>query len=414
MKRVLILTVFAILAASVSLAEMTDVRIGGEIRVRGEKVTSGADGIKDQGRVPQRLRVNLNARMNETTKGYVSLQDSRIWGKEEDTADTGDEKEAVDVSQAWFQLDQVAGQPVSVRVGRQALEYGDQRLVGSFEWSNNARRFDALKLVHSTETYSIDLWTAKVVEKTVDAPGDNTADDDLDFRGLYVTVKTVPNNIVDLYLLEDKNDATERDVLTYGLRLEGRLARLDYTGEVAKQTGDFDADSDQDALAYAVKAGYTFPGKLGLRIGAEYAFATGDDRVDNKEESFQNLYPENHYLYGLTDDIDWSNISAWSVNAGAKPAKDLWIGAEYWVYRRAEDVQAVDKGGADVAGKGTDDAGTEMNLTARYTLNPNVKLEAAWVRRTNGDAKGTEDYYGRQMGKDKSADFAYIMANVTF
>ncbi len=435
--------VFTASLAATAFAEMAEVKVGGEIRVRAEQVKS--DEYSSEARIIQRTRLNVDAKVNETTKAYLSLQDSRQWGDERlgnqytdsvaanATSDTAAENQAVDISQAYFQLDQLAGQPLSLRIGRQAMAYGEHRLIGSFEWSNHARRFDAIKAMYNIDAFSVDLWTAKVIEG-------NSSASDSDFNGIYATLKTIPNNTLDIYLLQDKSDKNadhasggdsatasdtpsetaalddDRDIKTYGARLNGNVVGLDYTAEIAKQTGDdvdgTDADTssdDIDTLAYAVRAGYTIPNTPSLRIGAEYAYASGDDTAnDGDQEKFQNLYPTNHPLYGFTDDIGWSNIKAWSINASLKPAKGLWIGAEYWNYTAAEDVT--------VAGQKEDDLGTEINVMARYALNDAVSLEAAWVRRESGDAyTASKDYAGNAFTDDGDvSDFTYLQANVKF
>lgn len=410
MKKIKVLAIAGVFTASLAgaaFAEMADVKIGGEIRVRAENVKT--DGATGDGQYLQRTRLNVDAKVNETTKAYIQLQDSRQWGSDGTATGLGtaNENEAVDVSQAYFQLDKLADQPLSLRVGRQALSYGDQRLVGGLEWSNFARRFDALKLIYNTDAFSVDLWTAKVVEATPTTSADN------DFNGIYATVKSIPNNTIDLYLLQDKAGefaATnpKRDVLTYGVRVAGKAADLDYGVEFALQTGDNSATVDQESSAYAIKAGYTIPAVMGLRIGAEYDFASGNDTgTATKNEAFQNLYPTNHYLYGFNDDTTWSNIKATSLNVNAKPAKDLSVAAEYWMYTLAE---------KNAAGK--DDNGTELNLLAKYALNANVKLEAAYVLRTAGDV-AARDYFtastaAANIAADKTSTFTYLQASVTF
>ena len=230
MKKIKVLAIAGVFTASLAgaaFAEMADVKIGGEIRVRAQSVDTEKGSTSKQ--YLQRTRVNVDAKVNETTKAYISLQDSRTWGTEASTASTGSEaaESSVDVSQAYFQLDKLADQPLSLRVGRQALAYGEHRLVGSFEWSNNARRFDALKLMYNTDAFSVDLWTAKYVEANASSGYDK------DFNGIYATVKSVPNNAIDLYLLQDKagESAGEMNILTYGVRVAGKVAGLDYAGE---------------------------------------------------------------------------------------------------------------------------------------------------------------------------------------
>ncbi|MBI5749181.1 MAG: alginate export family protein [Nitrospinae bacterium] len=414
-------------ALFVTEASATEVKVGGEIRVRGESV--GSDGPGTKGMVLQRTRINVDAQVNETVKAYIQVQDSRSWGRDGTTNGTGtsgDETTTIgatggtvkvdnraDIKQAYFQLDKIIDQPLSVRVGRQVMAYGEHRLIGGFEWSNNARSFDAVKLMYNAETFGVDLWSARIYETS-------TTSSDSDFNGIYATYKGIPSNTVDLYYLQDTvpksavsgspNDANDankgRDVSTYGLRLNGKLADMDYTGEIALQGGtrtNTGTEVKQEASAYAVKAGYTIPSVMGLRVGAEYDSATGDDSgTADKKEDFQNLYPTNHYLYGFTDDISWSNMKAWAVVASLKPVEGLWLGAEYWNYTAAK-----------VASGVSDNLGNEINLMARYPLMDAVKLEATWVRRTAGEGGG-KDYYGNSLAKDKISDFIYLSANVVF
>lgn len=382
----------------------TQVTVSGEIRVRLEDASTGTTGVQSQEKVLQRTRLNIAADVVKNTKVFISLQDSRAWGEEANTITTGNEGQGVDLSQGYFQIDKLGGQPLSLKVGRQLLAYGDQRLIGHLEWANQARRFDAVKLMYDTKAFSLDFWSAKVGEPaaTTTTPTLPAGDKDSCFRGLYATVKTIPSNTLDLYLLQDKNDVTKRDVYTYGARIAGKVSSFDYTGELALQTGDSSATASQDSHAYALKAGYTIPSAMNFRIGAEYDYATGNEGDATATEAFQNLYPTNHYLYGFTDDIGWSNISAFSVNLSLKPTKDLWLGAEYWDYNLAQ---------ANAAGN--KDRGTEFNIMARYSVNSNVKLEATWARRTAGSA-GASDYYARAMADGDASDLVYLQALVNF
>lgn len=379
------------------------VTVSGEIRVRLEDASTGTKGIQSREVILQRTRLNIAADVVKNTKVFISLQDSRSWGEEATTISTGNEGQSVDLSQGYFQIDKLGGQPLSLKVGRQLLAYGDQRLIGHLEWANSGRRFDAVKLMYDTKAFSLDFWSAKVGEPGASSVAATAANDkDSCFRGLYATVKTIPSNTLDLYLLQDKNDLTKRDVYTYGARIAGKVSSFDYAGELALQTGDNALNVSQDSHAYALKAGYTIPSAMNLRIGAEYDYATGNKGDATATEAFQNLYPTNHYLYGFTDDIGWSNISAFSVSLSIKPTKDLWLGAEYWDYNLAQ---------ANAAGK--KDRGTEFNVMARYSVNSNVKLEATWARRTAGSA-GASDYYARAMADGDASDLVYLQALVNF
>ncbi|MBI5406722.1 MAG: alginate export family protein [Nitrospirae bacterium] len=415
----ILLTIFVVAGlVSISYAE---VKLGGELRVRGVMVdnsdTTTAGAKKDGGYFEQRTRLNADASVDENAKIVIQIQDSRKWGEKKATGDntlvTGQDAEALDLAQGYVEIGKLFDQPLSVRLGRQAMAYGEHRLIGTLEWSNNARRFDALKFIYKHDVVDVDVWTAKVAES-----GEDWGNDD-NLNGVYVTLKSIPKNAVDLYLLQKIAGATNLNFYTIGARVKGGVenVNVDYTAEVAVQTGDASTNVDKGASAYAIRAGYTVPNVKGLRAGVEYDAATGDKCVTftgttctdsgTKNEAFDNLYPTNHYLYGFTDDVNWTNTNAWSLNVSLKPMDKVNLAVEYWNYKTDQENSA-----------GKDDNGTEINGKLNYELSKNITCEAAYALRDAGDSAGPAKAYDSStfgnIPADKSASFGYFLINVKF
>lgn len=391
-----------------------EVKLGGELRLRGVMVdnSEAATEPNDGGFFEQRTRLNGEASVDDRAKVFIQLQDSRKWGESagvgDNTVVTGQDVEALDLAQGYVEIGKLFDQPLSVRFGRQGMAYGEHRLIGTLEWTNNARRFDAIKFMYKHDIVDLDVWTAKISETSEDWGNEDN------FNGIYAMLKNVPKHAVDLYLLQKITNAgtaaspEDGNFYTLGGRVKGAVENinLDYTGEVAIQTGDAATDVDKSASAYAIRLGYTVPmAELkGLRVGIEYAAATGDDdATDDEDNAFNNLYPTNHYLYGFTDDVNWTNIQAWSVNASIKPMDNLTLAVEYWNYTAAEENVA-----------GDDDRGTELNVKANHELSKNINCEAAYVIRDSGDIE-TASFGGfGTIPADESSTFGYFMINVKF
>jgi len=407
-----------ILAGGIVSTSYAEVKLGGELRVRGVTVDNkeGAATYTSGGFFEQRTRINVDASVDENAKVFVQVQDSRKWGSEASTIDTGlsttctipdtggtcTDTKGVDLSQGYVEIGKLFGQPLSVRLGRQAMAYGEHRLIGALEWSNNARRFDALKFTYKHDAVDVDVFTAKLSETG------GVFGDDSNLNGLYASLKVVPKNAVDVYLLNKTIGASDTNFHTIGARVKGAVAEVnvDYNAEVAIQTGDVTEDVKQQASAFAVRAGYTLPDVMGLRVGVEYDNASGDDDgTDDTVKTFDELYPTGHYLWGFTDDIKWQNVNAISVNASLKPMDNLTVALEYWIYKANEEDT-----------DGNDDRGTEINIKANHDLSKNIACEAAYVMRANGDyGAGTASYGGfGSIPDDESSTFGYFMINVKF
>ena len=306
---------------------------------------------------------------------YVQGQDSREWSDRGGVpfllGSEGDN--AFDVRQAYFDIGEAGKSPVELRLGRQVLSYGDERLVGGFDWNNFGRVFDAARLrVNGLPAAStIDIFGGSVVNIQPDNAadsGDFVLDqaewDDL-FFGVHASLGVCPFQKTEVYAFyRDKADNGNiyadpsfplpasklaaydvgQEVFTLGTRhasLPGKLNGWDYEVEAAVQFGSVDRqtaggvtaagvpkglyagdDAELDHFAWAahLQGGYTFASVAAKpRLGAFYDFATGDDNPgDGENNTFLNLFPTNHKFYGYMDAFSWKNLH----DAGAQPERE--------------------------------------------------------------------------------------------
>src|SRR5687767_15798168 len=67
------------------------------------------------------------------------------------------------IRQAYVEFGKAEAPMVSLRVGRQELFFGEQRLVGHLNWTNTARTFDAARVTVAGRTFRIDGFASSVV-----------------------------------------------------------------------------------------------------------------------------------------------------------------------------------------------------------------------------------------------------------
>ena len=443
MKKLLLTAIMAVVLAAWVVPATASVDFGGQIWVKGEwrdhtnyiedspsnpvgLESNNTDDRTTSSYIKQRSRIWGVAKPTDDTTVKITIQDSRTWGdglskggsgegvlSGPKLTDAGSGNNHLDLHEAFIKIDNFFGTPLSMKIGRQKLVYGDQRLIGGFEWNVNARSFDALKLTYGSETVDIDFFASKIYDTATTA---TDTDPDQNFYGIYSTIKSIPDNTLDLYLLllRDGSDTAaitanntmasdivgggingSQNIWTYGARLKGKFQDIDYTLEIPFQTGNIDTGTtnyDVDAYAIAAKVGYTLPTAQKIRVGIEYDFASGDsDSTDSDIETFTNLYPTNHLHYGYMDRLGWRNMEAWSVNVKAQANDQLTLYAAYFIFKLAEEKDGWYGAGAWMNGAGQsstnteDELGSELDFVATYKYNKAVKLQAGLSRFFTGD-----------------------------
>ncbi len=455
MKRIL-LSVFAaaITAAWVVPASAADVTFGGEYRLRGEYINNAdfnGNANDNTDFWDQRVRLTTNVKATDDTTIKITLQDSRRWGAAQAAAggpaltDTGNNN--VDLHESFVNVENLFGAPVSLKAGRQELNYGDQRLVGAFGWNNNGRSFDALKFTYKSEQVDVDLFTSKIDENT-------TTNRDQDFYGIYATVKAIPNNTLDVYILgvRDANQAAPANnnafgwgttlgntaitgginktqvLYTYGVRLKGAVEAIDYTLEVPMQRGRVDTATKKykvNAYAAAIKAGYTLPTPVKVRVGIEYDYASGDkDNANDTIKTFFNLFPTNHGKFGIMDEQGWRNVKAWNINAKADVLSNLSVSLAYYNFKLAQKLDhwydASQWNNSPTAGirltpatNTKSDIGSEIDIVADYKYNNSVSAQLG-LGRFNAGSYIKDQVTATAGTKIGDQDYAYLQLTANF
>ena len=314
------------------------IRLSGEYRLRVED----PHGIRFQPGASDfyalnRLRLNLQLTPAKNVKFFFQGQDARIVGNQ---IVSGGPPNAnpFDLRQAWVELGDLEKRPVSMRVGRQELAFGEERLVGASNWANAARTFDAVRVVLRNRQYRVDAFASSVVVAEVGRFDHHRQGDAL--HGVYgSTTAWIPKARVEPYTFwrvapRVRNEANlqgKLDLKAPGIRIAGDLpAGFDYVTEMAFQFGSWAGD---DIRAWAGHWRTTHP--LGTwtwkpRLRVEYNFATGDrDPRDGRHQTFDVLYPTPHDKYGLADQVGWRNIHHLGISVEAKPSANWTVQARF-------------------------------------------------------------------------------------
>jgi hypothetical protein len=290
-------------------------RLGVELRGRAEFNADPEQDVDDRVYL-NRLRFSAAVQPARWARFFFEGQDARAFPLKA-SAGFEDLRNAFEVRQGYVELGH-AEEGWQMRVGRQELSVGDERLVGADKyWGSFGQAFDALRVSFARKKVRVDAFTGFRVEPAERRP--DPFDTASRISGISARFDTgVGGGVIEPYLLWKRGGDTldlmqrwgHRDVATPGLRAQGDLPRsLDYNIETALQRGHVVGDRIS-AWAGHWEIGWKPLGKeLGPRLGLEYNFASGDaGPEDGRHNTFDDLYPAGFNKYGITDPFAWRNI----------------------------------------------------------------------------------------------------------
>jgi Alginate export len=353
---------------------------------------------------------------------FGQAQDSRIY-LDGPVAKAPPYQNTWDVHQAWIQLGGKEQFHFTFRLGRQELNFGDQRLVGASPWLNAPRVFDAALATFYLPGGQIDAFSSSVVN-SVEGQMDHHKQGN-PFHGVYGSfTKLVPKAAVEPYFFWRLAPAGyaavyasgikgQLDEKTVGFRWAGKLpARFDYGVEMARQFGALGAGSI-GAWAGHWGAGRAFDVKLKPRALLEYNYASGTGNpTGSRIGTFDQLYPTGHDKFGLTDQVGWRNIRDLRTGVEFKPTRklafsgiyhDLWLAnAHDGLYSSTGALAA-----KSLAGAAGTHVGQELDASGIYKWNKAVQFGAGIGHIFPGE-------FLRKATPGKSYTFPYVMAAYAF
>lgn len=260
--------------------------LGGQARLRFESETdkSFGSGTRPSQDAFLLQRYFIHADLKHADGLRFFLQGKFAHGNFRDKGGWAGLEDHADFHQAFADIPMaITATPLTLRLGRQELQYGVERLISPLDWGNTRRTFDGIKVFADLFDWRLDAFAVRPVvndRRNLDDENEN-----IDFYGVYSTLKGTEALATDFYflLLKDNNlvpnsnnNTGRRTVYTIGNRLYGKRSNWDYETEAAAQFGTFAGDRVRAWMATA-GGGYTFADTAWKpRVGLLYDYASGD------------------------------------------------------------------------------------------------------------------------------------------
>jgi len=387
-KRLSVLLCLALVAglACSAYAEVQNVKVGGDITVLGVgrsnfDLSNGSEGDKENDQrslFATQTRVRIDSDLTDNVTATLRLINERSWTTE-DNASTD-----IDLDLAYVTLKEFLYSPLSLKIGRQELRFGNALIIGSVNTYDAGvlngvpsdlsirKSFDALRATLNYDPLVVDTFYAKINEGT-----SQVINDDTDLYGVNVAYDFGTKGAkAEVYLFSKNDSSADKNdkINTVGTLLSAQLVEnLNTSLEVAYQDGyDRSSSVKRNAWAMQAMADYTFADvSMKPNVGLGYTYLSGDkDSSDSKNKAWNSMYYDqalNNITYAI---LPFSNLRVANLKGGLKPMEDLSLSAVYGYYMLDKKTDTF--GGYSMNSK--KDLGNALDITATYDYTEDVQF----------------------------------------
>lgn len=403
-------------------AQDNPLKVSGELRVRTE-----ADGRDFSMTSPMnlyslsRVRLGVEVKPSDVLTVFIRMQDSRTFGEETATGsfNTVANSKNIDLYEGYVVVKEFFSNSLSMKLGRQMMQFGNERIIGALNWNNIGRSFDGLRLmVTPSSSSALDLFVMNAGETNAAPSGVSPAtvaykrDDGQWIAGAFYSHKQSPSLLYEGYALYQnitKRWLPGKDSLiraTVGARVKGSFDSFTCDVEAAGQAGTMNGT---EIVAYmaAFSIGYAVGSPLISSASVNLDLLSGTAPITVTENNtFEPPFSTGHKFYGYMD--YFTNVYTQMFGRGINDlyvrtvhniASDLTITPtlHYFVLAEKRTAATADKF-----------LGTELDIIAQYRYNKNLDFELGVCGFVPGPTIRT--VYGRS----DVGIWSYVMTTVSF
>lgn len=408
MRKIFIFSLFSLvlLLASESFAEVQNIKVSGNIRIKGVsadniyKLSPVAGEKSDY--VEQRTQFSVSSDMTDDVSTKVTVEAKSLWGG---SAEDDDSKWNTEVAESYILFDRFIAENVYLKAGRQYLSFGKGFIISDKELDY---KFDALRINYDNYPFMVDVILGSSVASDVRV-GSLNISEDKDLFGANIgyvfdnaKVETYAWKMTDSSPMDTVVLRPEFEPLLVGVRGETLASdRLNLWGEFVLESGDLNAER-KFKNAYAVDLGgeYVFgSSELNPSLKIAYTAGSGDKSSQGNTKGFVPLY-DYQYDYGYVYSPELSNIHIVNVALTIKPIVDVILAFDYYHYR--QDQQIIQSMGDihqdnvtnSIMTNGKDKKlGDEIDVSAAYKYSEDVTASvlAGWFKPGSSYSSSNDD-----------------------
>lgn len=280
--------------------------IGGDIRQEYSFLKNEDWGSHDVGRnnfLLQRYNLQLDVHIANKLRIFAQVRSALEEGRRDGPRFIDQDKLNIQNLFCDVRLRRSSRDSLTLRVGKQEMNYGSARIISVQDGSNARIDFAGLKYIYQKKNLSLDLFA---MESNIDRYGvlDNKLSNEINLWGAYATIHLPGKDHLDLYCLGNRKDSStyeagiaheERN--TFGWRVWKAGQRWSYDVESDYQSGKF-GQIEISAWALFVDLSFHLPYiPLKPDIGIKNDYSSGNLHSGKGSlGTFNALYPRSAYF----------------------------------------------------------------------------------------------------------------------
>ena len=278
--------------------------VGGEYRLKIESLDAPDFDLRPSDEaytaIGHRGLVHADLHVSDSLRAFVELSAAADSGRK--PAERSFDRSRPDVAQAFIDLS--LPHETTLRIGRQQLDAGGNRLISTREAANLRLAFDMAHLESKLGRGSLTAFYGRPVLNQRGAFDDrrNPAEK---FMGAWLRMPLTPASQAPVasffFLSRDRASARYQEGTasdrrrTIGARLSATTVQWDYAVQASRQYGSFGSNGIR-AFGFAGDFGWHPQVRFTPRMGVSFGYASADRRRDDHLDTFDVIYPNLGYF----------------------------------------------------------------------------------------------------------------------
>lgn len=316
----------------------TYVSFGGELRAELDRAQHEDWGAGNVGRnifLLQRYQLHADLHLSGRIRIFGQLRSGLESGRKNGPRPIDEDQ--LNVQNLFIDLIPYKGMDdrMTIRLGRQELQYGSGRLLDVREGPNLRLYFDGAKVAYTSPKWNVDAFLMAASRVKTGAFDNPIISRKSSLWGVYSTHNVTKMLNIDLYYMGINRDEAKFDDgvaaetrHTVGTRLWANGNELLYNFEIGYQLGKFSA-ADIRAWGGSMDIAYRFANLKGApTVKLRSDFISGDDaKGDGKLGTFNALYPNGGY-FGMNPQAGPANLLSIHPNLSWNPVENVLLSLE--------------------------------------------------------------------------------------